>query len=240
MGLEWFLASKERVMGIDKTIRWVVALTVMVGFLTACGSTSVVVDSDYPEPLTPKMPLDTGIVFDQEFRDYVHMSGKKSPVKLTMGRAQVRLFSETLGAMFNGVGEFSSMDESIDNNHDLTIVPRVEDVQIALPRDTKLEVYEVWIKYNIQVFDEKGEAIGDWIMTSYGKTVDSFLSSKEEAIHQAAVVALRDTGVQLVTKFKFAPGMREWLRERMAKQTVEVGINTLPPNTSTVEGGNDG
>lgn len=227
-------------MRISKTIKLVAVLVFIVSFLTACGATSVVVDSDYPEPLTNKMRLDAGIVFNQDFRDYVHSSGNRSIVNMAMGRAQVTLFNETFGAMFSNTSQFNAIDESVTNNSDLTIVPNIEDVQVALPRDTKLKVYEVWMKYNIQVFDEKGDAVGDWIMTSYGKTMDSLLGSKEEAINQAAVVALRDAGAQLVTKFKFAPGVREWLSERMARQTVEVDTKALQSNASSGEGGNDG
>ena len=185
--------------------------------LGGCGPTHVVVAGDYPKPLTPVIPVDGGLHFDAAFYHYSYSGEAGFDGKVDLGASQVALFNQVFAAMFRSAVEVNSIDQGSAGNLQLVISPQVEDVQLALPHDTQLEIYEMWIKYNIRVFDQRGELVADWVMTSYGKTLDTFLGSKKSAINQAAVAALRDAGAQLVTKFNRAPGVREWLQEQVAE-----------------------
>lgn len=186
-----------------------------------CGPTNVVVTGEYPKPLTRKIPLDAGIILSPEFRQHVYSEDKRGELNIAIGKAQTELFLEIFEGMFQSAVEVESVEVSQAKRLDLTIAPHLEDIQVALPRDTRLEVFEFWVRYNIQVFDEQGQPVADWVMTCYGKTMDQFMESKEEAINQAAIVALRDAGAQLVTRFHRAPGVREWLQERLSSTGVE-------------------
>ena len=75
---------------------------------------------------------------------------------------------------------------------DAIFEPIIEEFQLALPTKTKLDVYEIWIKYNMRLMTADGDYIADWVLTSYGKTPSESLRSVEAAINAAAIVALRD------------------------------------------------
>ena len=98
--------------------------------------------------------------------------------------------------------------------HYVLVVPEVEEVQLATPTETKLNVYEVWLKYNLKVYDGRGQPIADWLMSAYGKTQNRTLESDSDALNQATVTALRDAGARLVIGFHRVPEIRQWLASR--------------------------
>ena len=59
-------------------------------------------------------------------------------------------------------------------------------------------------------------AIDNWFLPAYGKTPDSMMLSRTNAIHQAAVVALRDAGAKLLLDFYRIPAVHGWLEKREA------------------------
>lgn len=200
---------------------WLIFLPITILLLSSCGPTNVAVQGEYPRPLTRKIPLDAGIIISPEFREHVYSDNSHGELNIDIGKAQTGLFLEIFEGMFQSSVEVKSIEESKTKGLDLTISPHVEDIQVALPQDTRLEVFEFWVRYNIQVFDEQGQPVADWVMTCYGKTMDQFMESKEAAINQAAVIALRDAGAQLVTRFHRAPGVKDWLKERLSNTSVE-------------------
>ena len=90
-------------------------------------------------------------------------------------------------------------------------MPVIEEFQLALPAKTKLEVYEVWIKYNMRLLDSEGDSLADWVVTSYGKTPIDTFRSVENGINEAAVVALRDLASSFSLNFMQVPEVKEWL-----------------------------
>ncbi len=192
--------------------------------LIGCGPTNVNVAGDFPSALTREIPLVAGVYFDEEFSNYTYTNERK--VSIAMGQSQVELFNVVLGDLFRQVAVLDALPQQ-QSAVDLVIAPHVEDVQLAMPRDTKLQVFEVWIKYNIQVFDGNGQPVADWIMTSYGKSVDQLMSSDETALNQATVMALRDVGVQLITRFARVPDVQRWLEFRLKEQQPVKGGNEV-------------
>lgn len=96
---------------------------------------------------------------------------------------------------------------------DLLLSPRVDEFQYAMPRETKVNVFEIWIKYNMRVYTNDGQLIADWIMSAYGKTPTAFMKSKEEALNEAVIMALRDIGASLSLGFSRVPEIRAWLEQ---------------------------
>ncbi len=184
--------------------------------LSGC-STNVTVDGDYPSALTRKQPLHVGLVMDDQFSHYQFEStdDKQLPVTMALGESQVKLFSRVFTDMFISTTTYNSPPAK-NPGLDLLIVPVVEEVQLATPFETKLNVYEVWIKYKLKVLDGNGQPIADWLMSSYGKTQSRFLKSDEEALNQATISALRDAGARLVLEFHRVPEVKRWLASRQA------------------------
>lgn len=171
------------------------AMLVISAMLSAC-STSVVVKGNVPEPLVERMPLKGALIYTDEFKNYVYKESEKKRALSSLD------FTEAQTNMFNQV--FSSLVELVPVDapyKDLNIEPEILEIQYSAPRETKVNQYEIWIKYRIKLSDNAGEKIADWIIKGYGKTPTALLSSASSAFSSATNVALRDVGAQLSIGF---------------------------------------
>ena len=97
---------------------------------------------------------------------------------------------------------------------DAILLPYVADVEYSVPRVSKAKVYEVWIKYNLDIESVSGDPIDSWFMPVYGKTPDSFMISRSDAIEEATIVALRDAGAKLLLDFFRIPSVYSWIEQQ--------------------------
>ena len=203
--------------------------------LSAC-ATKVEVDGNFPPALTRQLPLRTIVVFEPDFASHHFESTDGPEVSIAVGQIQVELFTGLADSLFQHSSTATSMPTSTSMptqpEADLILRPSVEDVQISMPNESQLKVFEVWIKYNLQVYNSAGEPVADWIMTAYGKTPTRFLKSSTDALHQAAMVAMRDAGAHFITGFARVPEIRQWLQTR---QTRVSSTNTNNNTSSTAE-----
>jgi hypothetical protein len=130
------------------------------------------------------------------------------------GEAQVQMWDTLLGGMFE---RFVHMDgkpapEQMNPAVDAVLIPRVQELQYAIPAHTNVKVYEIWMRYGFELVTTNGEPIAEWSMTAYGKTPTAFLQSDTAAVNLAAVVALRDAGAHFVTTFQRVPEVAQWLQ----------------------------
>ena len=192
--------------------------------LSAC-ATHVEVQGSFPPALTHQLPLRALVVFEPTFSSHRFESTEGNEVSIAVGESQVELFTGLAASLFQHNATAASIPTSTEA--DLILLPRVEDVQISMPNESQLKVFEVWIKYNLQVFDSNSEPIADWIMTAYGKTPTRFLKSDTEALHQASMVALRDAGAHFITGFARVPEIQQWLRNRQSVARASKGSTDL-------------
>lgn len=188
-----------------------VVLLALIALLVGC-ATDVKVKGGVPAPLSEQLPFHVQLVLDDAFRSYQYVDDPERGKKVTfaVGEAQTDMFRVIAAGMFRQVTETAVQAPGVG---DLILYPRVEEIQLATPFENKLKVFEVWIRYNLRVFDGSGAPLADWIMTSYGKTPTRFLSSDEDALNQAATVALRDAGARLTLELTRVPEIRQWLAE---------------------------
>jgi hypothetical protein len=182
--------------------------------LSACGASTVVVQGSYPQPNIPAMPLTLGVYYGEGlmgFR-YTEYSDRERPEYIVdSGRSHVELFSTILPTMFDSVVVLDSLESAGSAGVDAVFVPRIDEFQLAMPQKTRLDVYEVWIKYNMRLTSPNGGAIADWVMTAYGKVPQETLRSSERSINDATVAALRDLGSSFTLGFTAVPDVRDWL-----------------------------
>jgi len=198
---------------------------VLVSLLVSACATRVEVDGNFPAALTHKLPLRSVVVFDEAFASHRFESTQGPEVSVFVGQIQVELFTGLADSLF----QYSSTSTKMPTNSeaDLILVPNVEDVQISMPNESQLKVFEVWIKYNLQVFKPTGEPVADWIMTAYGKTPTRFLKSNTDALQQASMVAMRDAGAHFITGFARVPEIQQWLRHRSTSTSESSGSTPL-------------
>ena len=210
-------------MTICRATRYRRLVLLLASVLTGACSTDIIVDGDYPSALTRQLPHHVGLVLDDTFTHYTFESSQEQDVTMALGESQIELFNQIFGDMFKSRIRLDTINQALTSKVDLVVVPHVEEVQLAMPFETRLNVFEVWLKYNLQVFDSEGEPIADWLMTSYGKTQSRLLTSEEEALNQATTEALRDAGVRLVIGFHRVPEIRDWLTSQQTPGTLAQG-----------------
>ncbi|MSR10748.1 MAG: hypothetical protein EXR84_02980 [Gammaproteobacteria bacterium] len=182
--------------------------------LSACGVSNVVIEGSFPTPNINKLPLTMAVLYDEALRNFAYIEYTETgeeEFNIESGLSHIQLFDAVLPAMFDQVIIVNSMEEAKTRGVDAVFAPAIEEFQLALPAKTKLDVYEVWIKYNMRLLTAEGDYIADWVLTSYGKTPTATFLSVEAAINEAAVVALRDLASSFSLSFSEVPEVRDWL-----------------------------
>lgn len=184
--------------------------------LTGCSSTvAIKVQEPFPSVVFEPRPVHTALVFGPEFQTYIAKPNENTTIDI--GAAQVELLTKAFKGLFVLVSPTSSKEE-VPEGAELVITPSVVEVQVSTPSENYLNVYEVWIKYSLLIETAEGEPIDSWFMPAYGKTPDSMMLSRTEAIEEAAVVALRDAGAKLLLDFFRIPSVYSWMERSTTTQ----------------------
>lgn len=185
---------------------------ILIVLLAGCSSSaSVKITTSFPSVLSEPKPINASILIEDSFATYVGTPNKNTTIDI--GASQVDLLKSVFSGLFDNVDFVTSLDQ-VTAETDLIITPSVIEVQLSTPSDNYLNVFEVWIKYNLDIQAKDGVLITNWFMPAYGKTPDSFMASKEKAIEQATVIALRDAGAKLMLDFYRIPAIYGWMMEQ--------------------------
>lgn len=185
--------------------------------VAGCGVNNVVIEGSFPTPNVSQLPMTVAVYYDDALRDFSYIEYSETgqeEYNIESGVSHIELFNAILPAMFSEVVVVEDMAEAQARGVDAVFAPAIEEFQLALPAKTKLDVYEVWIKYNMRLLSPEGEYIADWVLTSYGKTPTATFRSVEAAINDAAIVALRDLASSFSLSFAQVPEVRDWLNTR--------------------------
>lgn len=197
-----------------KQVRKAAILCSVPAVLMGCAAATVQMEDQFPKPLVEELPYSVALVLGEDFRNYAYLEpDKKRKIgEVHLGLAHTAVFRNILGEAFDQVVELEAMPDA--GAFDLVFQPRIEDFQFALPAETKVDIYEVWIKYGVMVFDRNSQLIADWTVTAYGKTATETFSTAAARFKEAVVVAMRDLGVNLVVELPREPGVKAWLAAR--------------------------
>ena len=204
----------NRVRGLMRGRVRTVLILVTALYLTACGVNNVVIEGSFPKPNINKLPLNVAVYYDPALTEFAYIEYSETgseEYNIASGQSHIELFSTVLPAMFDGVVVVESIEEAEALGVDAIFAPIIEEFQLALPAKTKLDVFEVWIKYNMRLMKADGDYIADWVLTSYGKTPSESLRTVEAAINVAAIVALRDLASSFSLSFSQVPEVKDWL-----------------------------
>lgn len=188
----------------------------LLAVLAGCAARTITLEGSYPSPLVAKIPLTVGVYYPEELRAFAYTeiddSSGKDQYIVESGASQVQLFDTLLPAMFERVVPLS--DPTTTEGVDAVFIPNIEEFQLGLPDKTKLNVYEVWLKYNMRLTQPDGEYIADWVMTAYGKSPTEGLMGVDAGVNNAALVAMRDLAASFTLGFNDIPDVREWLQQQ--------------------------
>lgn len=163
--------------------------------LNACAST-IVVEGEVPQPLVNRLPLTGQMLYSDEFKTFTYIEAEKgrSLKGLDFGAAQTGMFDTVFGRLL-------TLNSDAGQDIDISIEPQILDFQYTSPRETKLKMYEVWLKYRLRLIDREGQELADWTLKGYGKTPTLSMTTALTAFNMATIVALRDVGAQLAIRF---------------------------------------
>lgn len=191
--------------------------------LAGCGPAEVVVQGKFPTPLMQKLPLTLGVWYDEDFAHHEFFEEAKTKAEsswiVRTGEAQVQMWDTLLDGMFTRVVHMNGRPGPGQMNPtvDAVLIPAVDELQYAIPTQTNIKVYEIWMRYRLSLVTTGGKPITDWTMAAYGKTPTAFLQSDEDAVNLAAVMALRDAGANFATGFPKLPAVQALLRQKLNK-----------------------
>lgn len=203
-----------------------VTLLSLIAILCGCSS-SLKISGDFPAPLVNPLPQSIGAVYDEDFRNYTYTEAQADRRKwvIDSGAAQVKLFNRILQGMFAQVQEVDALPTpAAPAATDLVLYPRITDFQYSVPRETRFNLYEVWLKYNLSMYTGEGVLLADWVITAYGKTPTAFMKSEEDAMQAAVLVALRDLGANLALNTTRVPEIRAWLADHNGTPAARVSL----------------
>ena len=204
----------NRLVVINKNMCFGMAVLLVALSLSGCGVSNVVIEGSFPTPNINKIPVTVAVYYDDAIRGFSYIEYSETgqeEFNIESGQSHMELFNAVLPAMFDRVIVVDNLEDARAEGVDAVFAPAIEEFQLALPAKTKLDVYEVWIKYNMRLLTAEGDYIADWILTSYGKTPTETFRSVADGINEAAVVALRDLASSFSLSFGQVPEVRDWL-----------------------------
>ena len=184
-------------------------------WLAGCTS-SVVVESNFPTPLVEALPVNMGLIFDEELRDFIHAEAipQQSTWTIDLGDANLALLEPLFGTMFRSTREVSAVPLSPAESAGIDGVLRstLERFEFDVPFGERDQFVEVWMQYRLFLYEPDGEVVAEWPVTGYGKA--ELDGKREEAVQRAAIVAMREAGATISTQFAQQPQVAYWLEER--------------------------
>lgn len=200
--------------------------------LAACSS-SVIVESKFPSPLVAALPVKMGILIPEELYNYIYTEQirDESLWTIALGDANVAMFKPLFAKMFQETRNVDAVPlASNQYSLDGVLKPTIEKFEFDIPINEKNKFVEVWIQYQLTLFDPNGDMVVAWSVSGYGK--HQLGHSKEDAVQRAAIVAMREVGAAIATKFAQQPQIKNWLAEKQNGSTPDVGVATAQSELS--------
>lgn len=202
--------------------------------LGGCAS-QVEVDAEFPTPLIEQLPLTVGIVLDETLTEYEHHEDIPEQITWTisLGAANRVMLEQLLGTLFMTVPVDAIPTADTQSEHDAVIKPELEKFEFEVPVRGRDNFAEVWMQYRLKLYEPDGDLIVDWPVSGYGKS--EIMRDREGSLNQAAVVALREVGAAIATRFPSQPEVEYWIRERQNQLQVADSSFLIPTeNTGLV------
>lgn len=187
-------------------------------------SSQVVVESKFPTPLVQPLPVRMGVIYSKELHNYIYTEAlPQQPVwTIDLGDANLEMMRPLFSKMFTETREVAAVPTSpADGTLDGVLEPSVAKFEFDVPASgEKNKFVEVWIQYDLTLYEPNGDKVVVWPVSGYGKS--ELGRNREDAVQRAAIVAMREVGATISTKFADQPQVSTWLGEKRNASTVSV------------------
>lgn len=175
--------------------------------LGACAK-AVLVPARFPEPLIEPLPVTAGVYYPPTLADYTYSETLPGETTwtLNLGPANVALFDSVFRRLFRATVRLASVpgpDMSSapgGGGPDVLLEPNVQAFEFGVPSHSSTQQYEVWIRYNLNVYRPDGTLIKTFPVSGYGQS-DSRTLQGEKSMEDATVLAMRDAAAALALEF---------------------------------------
>ena len=166
---------------------------------------SIVINTTVPEPLVEKIEnFNLAVIYEDNIQNYQYenINSKLSACcEIDFSDSQLNLFRKILQSFFPGLIELPNNNSEMLSNVDLYMELHLDAFEFLSPEESRNDKYAVWLKYKIDIYDNKKTLLSNWYITGYGEqSTGSFGVS--ESLTKAIDLALRDTGVNLAIKIE--------------------------------------
>jgi hypothetical protein len=198
---------------------WLAAVSI--ACLTACAS-EVIVESRFPTPLVAPLPVKMGLIIPEELYNYIYTEDvpDQSLWTIALGDANVAMLEPLFRRMFAEIRTVDGLPVA-DSDLDGVIQPTLEKFEFDVPIGERDKFVEVWMQYQITLFEPDGQTVYRWPVSGYGKS--ELGRDREAAVQRAAVVAMREVGATISTKFAEQPQVKDWLGEKDHGTAASIG-----------------
>lgn len=181
------------------------------GWLAGCGSSQVIVEATFPTPLVEPLPISMGVIIPDELYNFIYTEDvpDQSLWTIALGDANVAMLQPLFKQMFRETRTVDALPVAGGASLDGVIRPLLSKFEFDVPVGERDEFVEVWMQYQISLFEPDGTPVIDWPVSGYGKS--ELTRDQEDAVQRAAIVAMREVGATISTKFAQQPQVKEWL-----------------------------
>ncbi len=186
---------------------------------------SVVVLSEFPTPLVEPLPVSVGILFDEELTNYVHVEDlpQRSAWTIDLGDANIAMLEPLFDAMFAETERVDSVPAGESAaGLDGVLQPRLERFEFDVPIGERDQFVEVWMQYLLTLYEPDGSVVISWPVSGYGKA--ELTRQREDSVRRAAIVAMREVGASISTRFADQPDVSYWLQERQNEAALSADL----------------
>jgi hypothetical protein len=204
--------------------------------LAGCGGSEVIVESVFPRPLIEPLPVSMGVVIPDELYNFIYTEDipDQSLWTIALGDANVAMLGPIFEGMFQQTRDIDSLALAAgDSTLDGVIEPKLEKFEFDVPQGERDKFVEVWLQYEITVYEPDGATVIEWPVSGYGKS--ELERDAEDAVQRAAVVAMREAGATIATKFSEQPQIKEWLGGIANAAPITVGPQAAVDGNATAE-----
>ncbi len=189
------------------------ALAALPLLLAGCGGSLVRPVDRSPAPLVEPMPLDAGLYLDDEFRAYVYKEKRWNiSWQIALGEPGLAHATRMARASFRSVREVKSLAAVGEPAVALVLAPRIEEFAFVTPRDAGGVLYQVTVRFRMNLHDAQGRLVDSLLYTGYGASDSGGSMGSEAPLTRATELALRDAGAKFLTEFPLQPVVQQVLR----------------------------
>ena len=180
-------------------------LLLLLAVLCQSCTQAIVINTVVPEPLVEKIQnFNLGVIYEDNIQNYQYEninSESSACCEIDFSDSQLNLFRKILQSFFPGLIELLDNNSEMLSNVDLHMEPQLDAFEFLSPEESRNDKYAVWLKYKIDIFDNKKTLLSSWHITGYGEQ-DTGSFGGNESLTKAIDLALRDTGVNLAIQIE--------------------------------------